>query len=79
VILTASLNTGYMSVAVSGSTTISASDTRALVRTSGSAIQASAMYVVTGLIAGSNTFTLQYKSNGGTATFSNRNIIVMPL
>jgi hypothetical protein len=44
----------------------------------------SAIYLVTGLAAGSNTFTAMYKlspyavGDGDTCTFLNRNIIVIP-
>jgi hypothetical protein len=40
--------------------------------------QASATYVVTGLSAGSYTFTARYRSSGGTCHFSNRGLIVTP-
>ena len=42
-------------------------------------IQASTVTVDTELTAGSNTFTLQYKSEGGTTKFGNRTISVIPL
>jgi hypothetical protein len=65
----------------SGSGNVTASDTRALIRNlaSGSFIQASATYFVTGLSAGSHTFTLEYRSSIGTATFLNRSITVIPM
>jgi hypothetical protein len=84
VILTATISNSansstYMSVAVSGATTIAASDATALIETR-YLMGASAMYVITGLTAGSNTFTLQYRSTAGTTgTFVNRTIIVIPL
>jgi hypothetical protein len=47
--------------------------------TGGSAVQVSATFYVTGLTAGSNTFTGVYRSQtGGTCTFANRSIIVIP-
>jgi hypothetical protein len=77
---------GFLSFAVSGATTQAASDARAVVRTTGAAsggtgaVQASTSTVITNLTAGSNTFTLQYKSSSGdTTTFSNRSISVIPL
>lgn len=76
---------GYMGFAVSGATTVAASDNQALIREFGSSggtgyIQASATFYVTGLTAGSNTFTAKYKdTGGGNATFTNRNLIVQPL
>jgi hypothetical protein len=70
----------FMSFAVSGATTMAATDTRALVLLGNNLQQASASFVVTGLNAGSTTFTAKYKVSGsGTATFSNRSIWVIPL
>jgi hypothetical protein len=76
--------TAYMSFNVSGATTQAASDERAVIREHGSStdtggVQASTTTVITNLTAGSNTFTLQYKSSSGTSTFSNRTITVIPL
>jgi hypothetical protein len=61
-----------------------ASDTKALAREHGSssdtgAVQASATYLLTGISAGSHTFRACYRASAGTATFANRNLIVMPL
>jgi hypothetical protein len=79
---------GFEAFAVSGATTIPASDTQSvmvgLVGSSNGSdtnqAQASATYLVTGLTNGNNTFTLNYRSSGGdTITYSNRNIIVIPL
>ena len=83
--VTASQNTtAFMGYAVSGATTVAASDTRALIREGGGSsstgyVQASATYRVTGLTAGSNVFTLQYRTSSGTGAFANRNIVVIPL
>jgi hypothetical protein len=88
VILTGQLNpetsaTAYMGFAVSGATSISAADTSALQLTRGTdaiAKQASAVFVVTTLTAGDNTFTIQCRVSGGAAvSFANRNLIVIPL
>ena len=88
VILTASQSDGtnnqgaYMAFAVSGATTRAASDTTARIVKNGtgsSAVQGSATFFVTGLTAGSNTFTAKYRVTGGTGTFLNRTIIVIPL
>lgn len=73
---------GYVGFAVSGASSISASDTTALHYYSGGviALQYGATYLVSGLTAGSNTFTLKYKSgNGSTQYFANRQITVMDL
>ena len=79
-------DTGYMSFASSGGSgaNVAASDTRALVREHGTSnntgyVQASATYLVTGLGGGTKTFAAQYRQDGGTASFANRNIIVIPL
>jgi len=69
----------YMSFAVTGATTIAAADAQSLVETSGQQ-QASATFVVTGLNAGSNTFTAKFSSNAAANTchFANRALIVTP-
>jgi len=41
-------------------------------------IQASATYFVSGLTAGSNTFTAKYRGTN-TCTFANRKIVVIPM
>ena len=70
-----------MSFAVSGATTQAATDLRAVdhYAPEKADIQASTVTVVSDLTAGSNTFTLQYKSVGGTSKFENRTISVIPL
>lgn len=66
-----------MSFAVSGATTLAASDAYRIIN---SAIQITFAFgntfVVSGLTAGSNTFTLQYASSVGGGAFRNRSIIV---
>ena len=69
----------FMSFAVSGATTVVASDAQALILGGNNLQAASASFVVTGLTAGSNTFTAQYKVSGGTGTFVNRSIWAIPL
>ena len=72
----------FMSFAISGATTLSASDTfsytyESSVATDG--LQASYSLLVTGITAGDNTFTSKYRADGGTeATFSRRRITVIP-
>lgn len=77
--------TGHMSFAVSGATTLAAADARCA---QGPQIHSthtqtrSGMFYVTGLTAGSNTFTAKYKVSGvtpGTGTFSERNLAVFVL
>lgn len=70
--------THSMSFAVSGATTLAATDnygprTASTVGT----FRMSDQLVITGLTAGTNTFTLQYTTAGGTANFSRRGITVM--
>lgn len=73
----------YASVAVSGATTIAAVDTRALLfepASAGEYWKASFIAFIATLTAGSNTFTLKYRTVSGiTAEFSNREITVIPL
>ena len=79
----APLERSFMSFAVSGATTIAASDDVALeLRQIGASdelqYRASAASLVT-LTAGSNTFTTQYRVTADTGFFSKRNIIVINL
>lgn len=74
-------NTGY---AVSGASTVAATDTTALRLYGSSAnvpqMRASSVSLLTGLTAGSNTFTCKYKAGvGATAIFSNRVITVIDM
>ncbi len=69
----------FASYAISGATTSAATDQRAVTNEGQSITQASTTTVETGLTAGSNTFTLQYRRTNNTATFSNRTITVIPL
>jgi len=73
---------GYMSFAVSGATTIAASDDYAFVnRGSGSNDDNRGCFAtrLTTLTAGSNTFTAKYKVSNNNADFGTRNIIVIDL
>jgi hypothetical protein len=74
----------YMGYTVSGASTVAADDARALIHTSATAsasVRASQIFFHTGLTAGSNTFTAQYKKEGGSgsANFRDRQILVIPL
>ena len=70
----------YASVAVSGATTLAASNDnriRASEQSSLSVIVVSSRsFILTGLTAGSNVFTMKYAVSAGTATFYNRSIVV---
>jgi hypothetical protein len=72
--------TARMSFAVSGASTVASSDATCI---ASSAITAATRIgvttLVTGLTAGSNTFTLEYKATPGTASFRYRSITVVPL
>lgn len=73
---------GLMSFAVSGASTIAASDDRALRSLSSTASATdtlSKVHMQIGLTAGSNTFTAKYAACiGGTATFQFRELCVIP-
>jgi len=72
----------YINHAVSGATTIAASDNNAGVMGgfSGAHItRTTTLHLVTGLTPGSNTFTMQYKTNTGTAYFQEREIFVQDM
>ena len=70
-----------MSFAISGATTRAAADATSLQSQANSVdvFQISATYFVSGLTAGSNTFTAKYRVAGTTGRFVNRSIIVVPL
>lgn len=73
---------GRMTFEVSGASTVAASDIRALrvtIATTAAAGNIRASVVTSlALTGGSNTFTAKYRASGGTATFANRRITVMP-
>lgn len=72
----------YASVAVSGATTIAASDSWAICQDGVGVNQfwgLGTTTMFTTLNAGSNTFTMRYRVSGGLATYRRRNIIVLPL
>jgi hypothetical protein len=69
-----------MGFAVSGASTVAATTTQAVQLVGTNAFTLSATFLITGLTAGSNVFTAKYRiSFSGTATFSDRNILVQPL
>ncbi len=70
------------SAAVSGATTLAASDTRALINRTSTAnytMAASYSILLTGLTAGSNTFTMKYRVAAGTGAFQDRTITVIDM
>ena len=74
----------YMGFAISGATTVAATDQYAVgYQFFGSATNyqpvQNGTFLVTGLTAGSNTFSTRYRSNGDSITFTNRIISVVDL
>jgi hypothetical protein len=75
-------NTGtqyeYLVISVSGATTIAANDDNGQVVGGVTSTIASvgATFAISGLTAGINTFTLNYRTDGGTATFRKRRLTV---
>ena len=80
-VATGTTDTAYMSFAVSGATTLASSDVRAVWNPGAASVQNCACFYVSGLTAGSNVFTAQYRTNnaGNAATFQDRNLVVQPL
>lgn len=74
----------YAGFAASGANTIAAVDTMCLVLLNTGVAQRPQIslggtFLLTGLTAGSTTFTVKYKVNGGTGEFMDRRISVIPL
>jgi hypothetical protein len=72
----------YASWSVSGATTVAASNTTAIIcenATAGNIQRHGVFHYQSGLNPGSNTFTMQYHTDVGTGTFSDRHIAVIPL
>lgn len=72
----------FVTFVASGANTIAAGDMYALhIRnsTATATTRSSAVILLTGLTAGSTTFTMNYKVSAGTGSFSSRNISVVPL
>lgn len=76
-------NISYMSFAVSGASTVAASDTKSLSIVNNGTVVGNShgiTFLQEGLTPGSNTFTAKYRSSAATnATFADRNILVIPL
>lgn len=75
---------GFASFDVSGATTVSASESKSTVTTSNGADEVYRVGITrtqTALTAGSNTFQMKYKvsSGSGTGTFTDREIMVLPI
>ncbi len=77
---TTSCTSGFthnMCIAVSGASSIAGNTAQGTYSTQATANRHSDQYVLTGLTAGTNTFTLQYITAAGTASFSQRHLIVV--
>ena len=76
-------NSCWISPAVSGASSIAASDANAVQTSSYNgltpALPMARILLLSGLTAGSNTFTLRYRVDGGTFNFFNRSIAVLAL
>lgn len=78
--------TTFMSVAVTGATTVAESDNWAISidgidagTTAGdNLLRRSSAHLFTGLTAGNNTFSAKYRCTAGTALYTSREIIVIP-
>lgn len=72
-------NGAYMGVAVSGATTLAASDATALIQqasNTGSGVRAAGFAFLT-ITPGANTYRAKYRTLGTTATFTNRSMYVL--
>lgn len=79
--LNTSTNATWYSVGITGATTVVASDGTALMMqgSSGLGQHTGTAILMRGLNSGINTFTAKYRVSGGTGTFSERRLAVMPL
>lgn len=68
--------TGFASISVSGATTLSASDANGIKLQSTFEAVPSSVFILSGLTAGTNTFTMNYKTNSGTLTAVERRLWV---
>lgn len=70
----------FATVVVSGASSVAASDENSLVVTNATTsdpLRATALVILTGLTAGSNTFTMQFRTSSGTASIRRRSIAVL--
>ena len=69
----------YMGYEVSGATTQAADDAHAFLAGTGANLRGGFARMELGLTPGSNTFKAKYRVNGGTSTFLDRQLWVLPL
>lgn len=80
--INSTVNSVLASFAVSGASTVAASDDMRIRSTplvSGAFASLSATFLLTGLTAGSNVFTMKYRVTGSTGSYERREITVVPL
>ena len=73
----------YIDYSVSGATTLAATDATAMyfehnANNTSLRIRAGTAHLLAGLTPGSNTFTLEYKTSSGTASYQRRRLSVIP-
>jgi hypothetical protein len=69
----------YMSFAISGATTVAATDNFSMANEGALTLSAGVTFLVTGLTAGSNTFTAKYRVTGGSGVYELRRITVVDM
>jgi hypothetical protein len=75
-------NAAFASVAVSGASSVAASDNWCIQMdgiTAGNFVRYGMTHIFTGLTAGNNTFTMKYKAGSSASTYKFREIGVLPL
>lgn len=72
-------NNSIMGFAISGASTVAGDDTKSYWVAGTNPVASGALFLVTGLTAGSNIFTCKYKVNADTGTWQYRTITVFPL
>ena len=72
-------NSTYVSFTVSGASTVAAVDSKGFSVSSTNAFGVGAGFLITGLTAGSNTFTMKYRGDAGTSNFLQRHISVIDM
>lgn len=74
--LTSATVPAHMSVAVSGATSLAAADAQSAEQSSQNGFSVSRTYLLTGLTAGSNTFTAKYRVGSNTGNWYKRGLTV---
>jgi hypothetical protein len=66
---------GFIGIGINGAT---ATDANAISHADSQDIRVTGLIWITGLTPGSNVFKLQYKTNGGTETWLDRRLLILP-